>query len=354
MPPSTRSPTCGSACRCCKECIARAGSLEAGLRYYVGAANLADDGGYAGKVLTEQGHLRRVAERQERAADRATRPAPIARAAARAAPGGPTDAARRRPAAAVRRPPPTQVALLALARGPRLRYTGGPAQLAIGPLARRRPEVVTTGKRGRAVRRGRRSAVRLGSPRILRVAASAPGDTSHLKRTATCSTAPIHHRQTSTPRSGPPSEENQRQEEHIELIASENYASPAVMAAQGTQLTNKYAEGYPGKRYYGGCEYVDIAEQLAIDRLKQLFGAEHSPTCSRTPARRPTRRCSSALLKPGDTIMGMSLAEGGHLTHGMALNMSGKWFKVVSYGLNAAKRSTTTRWSGWRTSTSRS
>ncbi len=109
--------------------------------------------------------------------------------------------------------------------------------------------------------------------------------------------------------------ENRRQEEHIELIASENYTSFAVMAAQGSQLTNKYAEGYPGKRYYGGCEYVDVVEQLAIDRVKQLFGAE-PPTCSPTPARRPTRRCSSAVLKPGDTILGMSLAEGGHLTHG--------------------------------------
>src|SRR6218665_3215114 len=98
--------------------------------------------------------------------------------------------------------------------------------------------------------------------------------------------------------------ENARQEQHIELIASENYASPAVMWAQGTQLTNKYAEGYPGKRYYGGCEHVDVAEHLAF-------------------------------LKPGDTIMGMSLAEGGHLTHGMSLNMSGKWFNAVSYGLDA-------------------
>ena len=127
--------------------------------------------------------------------------------------------------------------------------------------------------------------------------------------------------------------ENQRQEEHIELIASENYASPAVMAAQGTQLTNKYAEGYPGKRYYGGCEYVDVAEQLAIDRVKQLFGAEAAnvqPHCGASA----NEAVFLAFLKPGDTIMGMSLAEGGHLTHGMALNMSGKWFNVVSYGLN--------------------
>ncbi len=127
--------------------------------------------------------------------------------------------------------------------------------------------------------------------------------------------------------------ENARQEQHIELIASENYASPAVMAAQGTQLTNKYAEGYPGKRYYGGCEFVDIAEQLAIDRVKQIFGADCAnvqPHCGASA----NEAVFLAFLKPGDTIMGMSLAEGGHLTHGMALNMSGKWFNVVSYGLN--------------------
>ncbi|WP_374491423.1 serine hydroxymethyltransferase [Brachymonas sp.] len=128
--------------------------------------------------------------------------------------------------------------------------------------------------------------------------------------------------------------ENQRQEDHIELIASENYASPAVMAAQGTQLTNKYAEGYPGKRYYGGCEFVDVAERLAIERLKQLFGAEAAnvqPHCGASA----NEAVFLAFLKPGDTILGMSLAEGGHLTHGMALNMSGKWFNAVSYGLNA-------------------
>jgi glycine hydroxymethyltransferase len=128
--------------------------------------------------------------------------------------------------------------------------------------------------------------------------------------------------------------ENQRQEEHIELIASENYASPAVMAAQGTQLTNKYAEGYPGKRYYGGCEYVDVVEQLAIDRVKQLFGAE-AANVQPNSGSQANQGVFFAMLKPGDTIMGMSLAEGGHLTHGMALNMSGKWFNVVSYGLNA-------------------
>ena len=130
--------------------------------------------------------------------------------------------------------------------------------------------------------------------------------------------------------------ENQRQEAHIELIASENYASPAVMAAQGSQLTNKYAEGYPGRRYYGGCEYVDIAEQLAIDRLKQLFGADCANVQPHSGAQ-ANEAVFLAFLKPGDTIMGMSLAEGGHLTHGMALNMSGKWFKVVSYGLDESE-----------------
>ena len=128
--------------------------------------------------------------------------------------------------------------------------------------------------------------------------------------------------------------ENARQEHHIELIASENYASPAVMAAQGSQLTNKYAEGYPGKRYYGGCENVDVAEQLAIDRVKQIFGADAAnvqPHCGASA----NEAVFLAFLKPGDTIMGMSLAEGGHLTHGMPLNISGKWFNVVSYGLNA-------------------
>ena len=128
--------------------------------------------------------------------------------------------------------------------------------------------------------------------------------------------------------------ENRREEEHIELIASENYTSPAVMAAQGSQLTNKYAEGYPGKRYYGGCEYVDVVEQLAIDRLKQLFGAEHANVQPNSGSQ-ANQAVFFGLLQPGDTIMGMSLSEGGHLTHGMPLNMSGKWFKVVSYGLDA-------------------
>jgi glycine hydroxymethyltransferase len=128
--------------------------------------------------------------------------------------------------------------------------------------------------------------------------------------------------------------ENKRQEDHIELIASENYTSPAVMAAQGSQLTNKYAEGYPGKRYYGGCENVDVVEQLAIDRVKQLFGAEAANVQANSGSQ-ANQAVFFGLLQPGDTIMGMSLAEGGHLTHGMSLNMSGKWFKVVSYGLNA-------------------
>src|SRR5574340_387409 len=127
--------------------------------------------------------------------------------------------------------------------------------------------------------------------------------------------------------------ENRRQEEHIELIASENYVSPAVMEAQGSQLTNKYAEGYPGKRYYGGCEYVDIAEQLAIDRVKALFGAE-AANVQPNSGSQANQAVFMAFLKPGDTIMGMSLAEGGHLTHGMALNMSGKWFNAVAYGLD--------------------
>ena len=127
--------------------------------------------------------------------------------------------------------------------------------------------------------------------------------------------------------------ENKRQEDHIELIASENYASPAVMQAQGSQLTNKYAEGYPGKRYYGGCEFVDVAEQLAIDRVKALYGAEAAnvqPHCGASA----NQAVFLAFLKPGDTFMGMSLAEGGHLTHGMALNMSGKWFNPIFYGLD--------------------
>jgi len=127
--------------------------------------------------------------------------------------------------------------------------------------------------------------------------------------------------------------ENRRQEDHIELIASENYASPAVMAAQGSQLTNKYAEGYPGKRYYGGCEYVDVIETLAIERLKKLYGAAFANVQANSGSQ-ANQSVLFGLLQPGDTLMGMSLAEGGHLTHGMPLNMSGKWFNVVAYGLN--------------------
>jgi glycine hydroxymethyltransferase len=126
--------------------------------------------------------------------------------------------------------------------------------------------------------------------------------------------------------------ENRRQEEHIELIASENYASPAVLAAQGSQLTNKYAEGYPGKRYYGGCEYVDIAESLAIDRAKRLFGAGYANVQPHSGAQ-ANQAIFFAALKPGDTVLGMSLPHGGHLTHGSPVNQSGKWFNVVAYGL---------------------
>ena len=132
--------------------------------------------------------------------------------------------------------------------------------------------------------------------------------------------------------------ENHRQEEHIELIASENYVSHAVMEAQGSQLTNKYAEGYPGKRYYGGCEFVDIAEQLAIDRIRKIYGGDvHNYAANVQPnsGSQANQAVFMAFLQPGDTILGMSLAEGGHLTHGMKLNISGKWFNAVAYGLNA-------------------
>ncbi len=129
-------------------------------------------------------------------------------------------------------------------------------------------------------------------------------------------------------------QENARQEQHIELIASENYASPAVMAAQGTQLTNKYAEGYPGKRYYGGCEYVDIIEQLAIDRLKKLFGAE-AANVQPNSGSQANQAVYMAVLKPGDTVLGMSLAEGGHLTHGSPVNASGKLYNFIPYGLDS-------------------
>ena len=128
-------------------------------------------------------------------------------------------------------------------------------------------------------------------------------------------------------------QENRRQEDHIELIASENYASPNVLAAQGSQLTNKYAEGLPGKRYYGGCEFVDIAEQLAIDRVKKLFGAD-AANVQPNSGSQANQAVFFAAMKPGDTFLGMSLAMGGHLTHGSPVNMSGRWFNVLSYGLN--------------------
>ncbi len=127
--------------------------------------------------------------------------------------------------------------------------------------------------------------------------------------------------------------ENQRQEDHIELIASENYTSTAVMEAQGSKLTNKYAEGYPGKRYYGGCEYVDVAEQLAIDRAKALFGAEYANVQPHSGSQ-ANQAVYVSVLKPGDTILGMSLAHGGHLTHGASVNISGKLYNAIQYGLN--------------------
>ena len=128
--------------------------------------------------------------------------------------------------------------------------------------------------------------------------------------------------------------EYRRQEEGIELIASENYASPAVMEAQGTVLTNKYAEGYPGKRYYGGCEFVDVAEQLAIDRVKKLFGAEYANVQPHSGSQ-ANQAVYTSMLKPGDTILGMSLAHGGHLTHGASVNISGKLYHAIGYGLDA-------------------
>jgi glycine hydroxymethyltransferase len=130
--------------------------------------------------------------------------------------------------------------------------------------------------------------------------------------------------------------EYRRQEEGIELIASENYASPAVLAAQGSVLTNKYAEGYPGKRYYGGCEFVDVAESLAIDRAKKLFGAEYANVQPHSGSQ-ANQAVYMAMLQPGDTILGMSLAHGGHLTHGASVNISGKLYRSVAYGLNAAE-----------------
>lgn len=128
-------------------------------------------------------------------------------------------------------------------------------------------------------------------------------------------------------------QETNRQEEHIELIASENYCSPRVMEAQGTQLTNKYAEGYPGKRYYGGCEYVDVSEQLAIDRANELFGSDYANVQPHSGSQ-ANSAVFQALVKPGDTVLGMSLAHGGHLTHGSHVNFSGKIYNAVQYGLN--------------------
>ncbi|MBP1473422.1 serine hydroxymethyltransferase [Frateuria sp. MAH-13] len=130
-------------------------------------------------------------------------------------------------------------------------------------------------------------------------------------------------------------DEARRQEDHVELIASENYASPRVMEAQGSVLTNKYAEGYPGKRYYGGCEYVDVAERLAIERVKQLFGATYANVQPHSGSQ-ANQAVYLALLQPGDTILGMSLAHGGHLTHGAKVNISGKLFNAVQYGVNDA------------------
>src|SRR3990172_3251499 len=124
--------------------------------------------------------------------------------------------------------------------------------------------------------------------------------------------------------------ENRRQEDHIELIASENYVSHAVMEAQGSQLTNKYAEGYPGKRYYGGCEFVDITENLALDRVKKLFHAEYANVQPHSGSQ-ANQAVYFAVLKPGDTILGMSLAHGGHLTHGSPVNISGKLFNSITY-----------------------
>ena len=144
-----------------------------------------------------------------------------------------------------------------------------------------------------------------------------------------------------------------RQRTHVELIASENFVSPAVMAAMGTCLTNKYAEGYPGKRYYGGCEFVDIVEDLARQRACKLFGAEHANVQPHSGAQANTA-VYFAMLKPGDTVMGMSLSHGGHLTHGSPVNISGSFFNFVPYGVPARRKSSTmTMCSAWRRRTSR-
>jgi glycine hydroxymethyltransferase len=144
-------------------------------------------------------------------------------------------------------------------------------------------------------------------------------------------------------------DEARRQEEHIELIASENYASPRVMEVQGSVLTNKYAEGYPGKRYYGGCEYVDVAERLAIERAKKLFGADYANVQPHSGSQ-ANAAAFYALLEPGDPILGMSLTHGGHLTHGSKVNFSGKHFDAVQYGVDA--KTITTKFRVWPTSTS--
>ena len=130
-------------------------------------------------------------------------------------------------------------------------------------------------------------------------------------------------------------EECRRQEEHVELIASENYASPRVLQAQGSVLTNKYAEGYPGRRYYGGCEFVDVAEELAIDRAKRLFNADYVNVQPHSGSQ-ANAAAYMAMMEPGDTLLGMSLSHGGHLTHGAKVNFSGKLFKVVQYGIDEA------------------
>ena len=130
-------------------------------------------------------------------------------------------------------------------------------------------------------------------------------------------------------------DESTRQEEHIELIASENYASPRVMEAQGTKLTNKYAEGYPGKRYYGGCEYVDVAEELAIERARELFNADYANVQPHSGSQ-ANGAVYMALLEPHDTVLGMSLDAGGHLTHGAPINFSGRIYKSVQYGLDSS------------------
>jgi glycine hydroxymethyltransferase len=148
--------------------------------------------------------------------------------------------------------------------------------------------------------------------------------------------------------------ENRRQEDHIELIASENYVSWPVMEAQGSQLTNKYAEGYPGKRYYGGCEHVDVAEQLAIDRPRSC-SAPTAANVQPNSGSQANQAVFFAFLKPGDTILGMNLSMGGHLTHGMPLNISpASGSTSCPTASTRTKRSTTPRWSGWRASTSRS